>query len=290
LERVKHPVLCSRLADLLWEKRWGKRPDLYARQAIDCYLEVSMSEWEDIYRAICLTRALDLCRQIKDDERKKKATTSIVEECDRVLTLDEPKPGVSLRLIEALLKLPKSEIPDAVDALLERALHKYQKDAWIVESVLGLMMRRCDAGRMKELQIYQVNRWLEEAEKSENGLLKLSHLEHALELARNYGIQEIAEKIRGKIQSIPDEELGLKTISIDLPAKEVEAYLNWCIDDRGWKESLKRFGYYGPPSGDFRKNIETIEELSTNFPIQFLVTRAVYDEFNVPIRYGKDLA
>src|SRR6266545_1582471 len=33
LKKVQHPVLCSRLADLLWERRWGKRSDLFAREA-----------------------------------------------------------------------------------------------------------------------------------------------------------------------------------------------------------------------------------------------------------------
>ncbi len=291
LERVKHPVLCSRLADLLWERNWGKRPDLYARQAIDSYLEVSSGNWIELYRANCLTRALDLCKKIKDVERKAKIISSTIDACDQELRSEAPKPGVSLRLIEALMKLPKAEIPAAVERLLDMAIHVHEKDAWIVENVLGLMMRRADAKGQKELQLYQISRWVEEADKSEKGILQLHHLEHALELARNYGFQDVADEMRRRIQSVPEEDLQLKTLSskIEIPNEKVEEYLNSFIDERGMKESLTRFGLNEPPSGDYKKNIEEIEKHVRDFPLQFYVTRVVYDENNAPIRFGRNL-
>lgn len=291
LEKAKHPVLRSRMADLLWERRWGNRPDLYARQAIDSYLEVSRSKWEELYRANCLTRALDMCKQISDAERKAIIISSTIETCDQVLQSDDWKPGVSLRLIEALMKLPKPEIPSEVDALLDKALHVYKKDSWIVENVLDLMIKRVDDNKQNELRLYQISKWIEEAEKSDHGLRKLFHLEHALEIARNYGIQDTVEEIRRKIQSIPEEELGFQTISAkaEVPAGKVDAYLNWFVDEKGWQESFTRFGYHGPPSGDYIKNIEEVEKQSQDFPFQFLASRTVYDEFNAPIQHSRSM-
>jgi hypothetical protein len=291
LEKIRHPVLCSRLADLLWVRRWGESPYLYARQAIDSYSEVSKDNWVELDRANCLIRALDLSKEIKDEERKASIISLMIDACNQELKSESPKPGVSLRLIKALMKLHKSEIPSEVDMLLDMAIQIHQKDAWIVEDVLALMMRRADTKRLKELQHYQINRWVEEAEKCEKGLIRLYHLEHALELSRNYGFQDVADKMRRKIQLTPEEDFELKTISakVEVPNEKVEAYLNWFIDEKGWRESLTRFGHHGPPSGDYKKNIEEVKKQSQEFPLQFLVTRAVYDEFNAPIRFGRSM-
>lgn len=291
LEKVQHPILSSRLADLLWVRRWGNRPDLFARQAIDSYLEVAKGNWVELYRANCLTRALSVCKQISDGERKTRIISATMKACALELKSDEWRPGVSLRLIEALVKLPKGEIPNEVDNLLNKALEVYKKDAWIVENVLGLMIRRADVRKQKELQLHQISKWVEEADKSEQGIIKLHNLEHALELARNYGFQDVADEMRRRIQSVPEEDLQLKTYSsqIEIPNDVVEEYLNSFIDERGLTESLTRFGSNGPPSGDHKKNIEEIERHVQEFPLQFHITRAVYDENNAPIRFGRNL-
>lgn len=291
LGKAKNPVICSRLADLLWVRKWGERADLYARQAIDAYQVVSKGEWTELERAYCLIRALNLSKEINDNERKTKTITSIIGFGYQELQPENPRPGVSLRLIEALMKLPKSEIPCEVDVLLDLAIKVYEKDVWIVENILELMIKRGNAEKQKEFRLYQISRWVEEADKSEKGLLQLAHIEHALELARNYGFQDIADEMRRRIQSIPDEELGLKTIStkIEIPIEKIENYLNWFVDDRGWKESFNRFGFHSPPSGDYKKNIEEIEKQVRDYPIQFLATRVVYDEHKAPVRFGKSV-
>jgi hypothetical protein len=41
-------VISSRLHDLLWERRWGERPDLHARSAIDAYVALADGPWESL--------------------------------------------------------------------------------------------------------------------------------------------------------------------------------------------------------------------------------------------------
>lgn len=50
-----------------------------------------------------------------------------------------------------------------------------------------------------------------------------------------------------------------------------------------------RFGFHGPPSGGYKKNIEEIEQRVQDYPLQFLANRTVYDHNNVPIRYGRNI-
>ena len=284
----RHPVVRSRLADLLWLGKHGNRPDSFAREAIDAYLQVSKSLWKEIDRAICLIRALELAREIRDTERKALTIKEIVDAAKQELNSVEKRPGVSMRLIEALMDLPPNDIPEDLDGLLELAKQVYSDEAITVENVLELMAKRADPERQKELRKEQINRWLEEAKKNrEKGLLHLMQLQHALELARNYGFKETAEEIRIRIQSVPEDELDLSTISaeVKIPKEKIETYLNSFVHEKGWPESLMLFGSHGPPSGNYEKNVDSIKQRS---PLKFLVTNVILDENNVPIQIGRD--
>ncbi|NPV56475.1 MAG: DUF4209 domain-containing protein [Anaerolineae bacterium] len=291
IPELKHPILCSRLADLLWVRKWGDRPDLFAAQAIDAYSELSKSAWEEINRAFCLIRALDLCKEIKDNNRQVLITNLIIDACKRELKSETAKPSVALRLIGALFKLPKKEIPDEVDNLLEVALQVYVENPWIAENIFDLMLKRADGNKQIELKKNQINRWIEEAEKSKNGFLRLSHLEHALELARNYGLSDIANELRITIQSIPEDDLELKTIlaKVEIPNERIEAYINWFVGEESWKEAFVRLGHNPPPSGNYSENIEVIKKQSQEIPLQFLVTNVIFDDNNIPLRIGRSL-
>lgn len=291
LDKIKHPVLVSRLADLLWVRKWQPKPNLYAIQAIESYWEVSTANWERLYKARCLVRSLNISKEVNDVEREKKAIQLIIDACHYELNLEDPKPGISLRLITSLTKLKKSDQPEEVDVLLTLAFKTHENDVWIVENIVEIMLTRETAEKRRQLQLYLINRWVEEAEKSEKGLLLLHHLEHALELARNFGLEDEASALRKKIQAIPAENLEMKEFSakVEISAEHIENFLNWFIDERGWKESFIRFGFHGPPSGGYKKNIEEIEQRVQDYPLQFLANRTVYDHNNVPIRYGRNI-
>jgi hypothetical protein len=292
LGMAKNPIICSRLADLLWVRKWGERPDLFARQAIDCYVEVSKGEWIEIERTFCLNRALDLSKEINDTERKTNIILLTIDSCYQELRSENQKPGVSLRLIETLMKLPKTDIPSEVDNLLELAFNVYQENVWVIENILELMTKRVDTDKQKEIRILQINRWVAEAEKGgRKGIARLGDLQHALEIARNYGFQEIANDIRHRIQSTSEEDLNLSTFSksINLPKEEMDKFISSFIDTKGWPESLIKFGSYGPPSGNYKKNIENVEQESQKNPLSFLITRFVYQDDNALIKIGKNL-
>jgi len=290
LNLSKHPAVRSRLADLLWVRKWGQRPDLLAKVAIEAYMQVPKGQWDEIERALGLIRAFELSREVKNADRKNKVIELIINEVKQELSLTEGRPGISLRFIEALMDLPPAEIPEDVHKLLELAREVYSSDVSTVESVLELMIKLADPYRKNELRKEQINRWLEEAERSRvegQGLVYLAHLQHALELARNFGFKETAEEILLKIQAIPEKELGLSAITAEvrIPKEKVENFLNWFVDAKGWPESLTRFGFYGPPSGDYEQNLEEVKQRS---PLKFLMTNLVLDESNAPILIGRD--
>jgi hypothetical protein len=67
-DRSEMPVVVARLNDLLWERRFGERPDQHARTAIDSYLAMRESK-EPMVAPDALVRALELARALRDGER-----------------------------------------------------------------------------------------------------------------------------------------------------------------------------------------------------------------------------
>ena len=291
LKKSQNSLVCSRLADLLWVRSWGERPDLYARQAIDSYLQLAVTERIEFEQVNSLVRALELAKEINDVDKKKAVVDATITAASQELNSSADRPGISLTLIESLMSLPKGEIPNDVDGLLDLASQVYKENTWILENVFELKTKRVNAEKQKELRKLQINKWIEEAEKeSSAGIKRMADLEHALELARNYGFEDIADSIRQKIQSIPEEDLGLKTVStsVNLPQEEVEKFIDAFVIEAGWKESFIRFGIYGPPSGNYETNVATVEEESQKYPLQFLIARSIYQENNALVRIGKD--
>jgi hypothetical protein len=82
VDRSDTPVVVARLNDLLWERKFGERPDQRARSAIDSYLAMRESE-EPMVAADALTRALELARALRDAERVAEISALIVDHARR---------------------------------------------------------------------------------------------------------------------------------------------------------------------------------------------------------------
>lgn len=291
LEKLRHPALRARLADLLWVRRWGEKPYLFAEHAIDGYMAVSTIHWDRIELTDFLLRALHLSKELNDPERQRLSISQIIEVCKTELASNCPKPGVSLRLIGALIALPSNQIPDQVDSLLELAEETHGGEIWHYETITNLKLKR---GVPREegvrLQKSLVARWIEEANKSDSLLIRTHYLIRAQELARSFGLSEFIELIARYIQQLPEEDYQLKTIAtgVEIPATLVEQIIEQVVHD-GWRESFTRFGAYGPPCGSYESNVEILKQLERQSPLQFWATRVIYDEHGIPIRQSSSV-
>jgi hypothetical protein len=92
------------------------------------------------------------------------------------------------------MRLPTSDQPQEVDGLLEDAVAAYAPDPWILQSITDLQVVRAGSDTERILSIHrgQVERWRDAARRAE-GLVRLRHLESALELARVHGLRDVAE-------------------------------------------------------------------------------------------------
>jgi hypothetical protein len=276
-------VVRSRLHDLLWERRWGARPDRHARQAIDAYVALTGSSWTSVDRAFGVIRALELARAVKDQERLATVLAACENGARESMIASSPEPGVALRLIRALIWLPPDLQPPSVDDLLAEAEKVYGADPYHFASIVDLKVSRSrDAAFVRQLRIQEVERWRHRAGEAA-GLLRFAHLQTALETARNNGLSDLADEIRRDMQKA---DLGLKQVEAAVPisAEHVETVISTFVDTDDWRTSLRRFGVYGPPSGDVQKNIAAVEQQMRASPLQYLVTKTVLGPDNVPIR------
>ena len=258
----------SRLHDLLWERRHGIA-HLHARAAIDAYLALTDGEWSGMYRALAAIRALELATAINDADRIAAATDTCIQLIERDIAEPERTPGVSLHLLDRLVALPKTRRPEVADRLLEAAAERYGDDPWIAQSVDQLRATLAGADGRQEIARQQVERWRAEADRA-TGVLRYAHRQHALQLALDNGLSDLAADIRADIQSMTVDELDLKAVTteISVDAAKLEEIINAIVGDDRWPDALTRFGAQGPPTGVLKHNETAVDEARQAFPLQ----------------------
>lgn len=276
-EEIDSPVVKARVGDLLFERRAGSRPDLYARGASDALLAlVDRDGWADIERTRLLSRALELAQAVGDRQRAETAMARILAFAECELDNPESKPGVCLRPLRSLVDLAPEERPDNLDQLLVRAAERFGADPNLMDNIVELRVRLLDEEGRKQLRQDQVARWREEATKG-NGLLRAFRLEKALEIARTFGLNTEADELRKELGDFDPEQLDLKEISteVEMPKEGVERFISNFKDAASWQDAL-RFLAAQPPPGGSPSDLEAyVEELMTEAPLQFLFTKAI---------------
>jgi hypothetical protein len=285
-EAVDDPRARSRLGDLLWERRHQPRPDQWARAAVAALLALSDDpDWEPMETTQGLVRALELARSVSDAELTDLTAERMVRATRAEMTLDEHRPGIPFTLLEALVRLPSEHRPDVLEELIALAEEKYGDDPFQVNTAIDLRCQLVGPEDAQELRKRQVDLWKNRAREGD-GLLKLSFLRTALELATTHDMRDEAEALRIELSEITDDELDLKEISaeVKMPREETEKFFNFFLERDDWQTSLALFANHGPPGGEPESLNEAVAEQVKNHPIQFLVKRVVLDQdLGIPI-------
>lgn len=288
-DAVDDPLLQARLADLLWMRRMHPRPDLRARQAVDAYLTLAdRPSWRDILSAIALMRALELATSLNDAQLVQRVVDRIVVEVRDSMCRQPPQSGVFLRLISALAQLRSGIGPAVVDTLLEEAARVCAEDPFNYETVLNLQIAhsRGDPEQTAALALERVRSWRALADRS-TGLLRLLHLQRALEVARVQGLRHEMDELRVSLEQATAEGLDLKTISttIEIPGDELDPFLDSFLIGETWQDCLMRFGAHCPIRPTTGQTARFIDEQMQRTPIQFLVSSVVLSEdHGIPLK------
>ncbi len=270
------PEVAARLADLLWEVKYGKAHE-YARAAIDNYLANTTSGAEPIEITFGLQRALSLSKAINDGDRQSRAVTAILDFASAELESNEVRPGVSLRLLETLAELRAADRPSELGELLGRAESKYGSDPWHRESIQEIRARLAAPEDQATIWLEAVNGYVAEAHQS-TGLRKLAILVKAIELADAHGLTARASEIRVEVQGIGEDELELHEVSSTTPVPRdvLDRFHELIVGDDSIEDAFVRFGLHRPVQ-DAEKTADFVAELMNEFPFSHLATSLHFD-------------
>ena len=263
-----HPSVRARLHDLLFERRWGDVGS-HGAGAVQAYLEnAALIDPPSLAAADALRRSYDLASRIRREDLVAEVTAELLRAACASIDDADPKPGVTLRLIGALVD---GRWPDpAVDELLVRARRRYL-DAWNVQSIIDLQRRRAhNDDERKVLDRELVERWLEEADTADP-LVAVMHRERAAKLARERGLPDLVQRSVLAMQSAAPPELP--RLQVEVPSsvtpEEIEEFIDSMVGETWW-DSVTRVVAYGPPTGDVDRNRKLAADLAEEHPLQAL--------------------
>lgn len=289
LDATDVPVVQARLADLLWERRHGDGPYQYCRRAIDQYVIAAQEqEVPSIVRADYLIRALGLARAVNDTEQIVVVSDLCVAATESALAAQPIEPGVTFHLLEALGRLPAKQRPAAVSELIAGALEVYAHDPWHVTTAADLALALTPAEQQhtrRGLEVTKVEAWATAAAAAE-GLVRASHLEKAIALARSYGLTSRAEELRLELQEAgTSKDFQKISAEVQFPRDQVDRFIDGFVASGDWRKSLGALGVYCPLPETRDEAAASVRKLMEEYPLQYLVSKVVLGPFDVPLQY-----
>lgn len=272
LDIVGEPLLRARYRDLLWHRREG-RPIDHARAAIAEYVEIAQDSerFNGVMIVSAASRAIELALTVNAEDLLEAAIEATVAACEREASLPKPRPGILIRLLAVLDGLPQARQPRELVDLLSRAEGLFASDAYLGKDVALMLIghARDEEERIAVIE-RQIARW-EEAH--DRGLSRLSNLRDAAQFAESQGLGDEARRLRRDVERMTPADLDLMTVSgeISLPTDEIERLIESLADGEDYLVALRRYGSYGPPSGDPARTEAVVRQIAEDTPFLHLM-------------------
>jgi hypothetical protein len=280
------PLLQSRYGDLLWCLRFGPSPHRYARAALAAYEVLSAGDDELLTATHSTQRALEIARELNDHDAADRIAASAVGRADGLLDYGPERPGVVLRLLEAVAALPSPRRPANLNAAVLHAERVYEGDPRLGDTVADVLAALApDEVTRRQIRRRQVGRWQAAIDRAAS-LERRVHIQHALELATLHGLPELATALRHKLQASLLDPIDLQKIGgeVEFPRADIDRAIASIVGDDSAQDALRRLAVQCP-TGDPANHLRLAEELRAQHPIQFLVTKVVISEENIPLRF-----
>ncbi|QFU94282.1 DUF4209 domain-containing protein [Amycolatopsis sp. YIM 10] len=285
------PILKSRLGDLLWVGK-VEQPHRYAQNACDSYHDVAKFSNSAMTIAYSVVRALEIAKQINDVPRQKASVELAQSQVRSLLDNGSDTPGATLLIIRSLSPYSrKMNLGEALTELLDECAQAYQGSMHLLSSVRDLQVshHRANTEKASAYGKLQAKEWIEESERS-SGLIRMANLERAREFALSRGLSDELTRVRLMIEQASEEDLGLTELESDvvLPRERVERYKDSFFTGDSLQSFMGRFGSHCPLPEQHQEIEDTVRDLMRSHPIQYLTTRVVLNEENLPIRFIRE--
>ena len=260
-----HPLVRSRLADLLWTRRHDRRRRWF-RVAVESYVELATTDVEVVEREGGLRRAVAICRESNHEDLMGGPLDALRQVARHSLDTGEDQYGVVGRALETLVA---NEQP--CSDLTEDAMAQYGDSPQRAAGLCQVAIRASrDEDEKSRLRLQQIRVFTDAAARS-SGLERLSHLEDARSIARKAGLADEERKIAlMEEQTDLDEVRQTSEISSEVDGEEVRSYVNAVVGDDDLSAALQRFGW-SIPIGDPEESKAFLAEIAREHPLQSLI-------------------
>ena len=279
-------ALDAQINDMLWCRKLAPRPDTYARAA-----QMAMRQmWADssiasVNRSDALVRALTICVELRDEGLISEAVSELSAAAREAIDDSEWIPGVAIPLISALVGLNADRRPPDVGELARLAKDRYRADPFILESIILIEMQlvRGDDDARRRLVREGIDSWRASAALRE-GIVGLSDLERALELARTEGLTDIANELRLELQSPRShDELGMQRLGteMEIPNDVYEGFINSFVNVQNTAEAIGRLALHCP-IGPLNDDAQSVRDEMRDFPLVHMIPTTAFNSEGLP--------
>lgn len=260
---LTHDRPLARLHDLLFTARHGNVGD-HGRLAIVYYFAAA-SDATDHDRVELLLRAWTIARAMHRDADEATARAEMWPLVQAHSAKDDGgAPGLTLPLLNALMVAPRDansvgDEPD-IDLVLANLASKYSSDH-LVDRIAAFQRQRAagDKVQLKAIDRRRVQARLDRAAAATTVQVRMHFLEAAAALARNLGLEDLADQAVTEMQNIRPDDLEWIhfTASVPVPTEVYEAYLRVFDYSPDWRIGLQEWLATSPPSGSYRDNVRS---------------------------------
>lgn len=263
---VTHPRPLARLHDLLFTARRGNVGE-HGRCAITHYLATALQA-TDHDRVELLLRTWTIARATRRDADEATARAEMWTLAHA--HAGQPNggaPGIALPLLAALAVAPRDPAlttsEPELDAVLDDLSGKYRSDH-LIDTVAGLQRKRAagDKAMLDAIDRRRIQARFDRAADAPAGQVRMHFLQAAAALARDLGVEDMADRAVVEMQNIKPEELEWVhfTASSAVPTQIYEAYLREFDSNPDWRVGLATWLTTSPPSGDYAGNIRAARD------------------------------
>ena len=260
-----HPLVRSRLADLLWVRRHDQQSRWF-EVAVASYVDLAATDAEVLDREGGLCRAVGICKESNHRSLMSGPTEALRHLVRQCLDTADDKYGVVIRALQAL-----AGADHACSDLIEDAIARFGDDPWQVAQLCEIAIQASpDDHETTRLRLQQIQAYTDAAAQCD-GLLRLSHLEDARSIASAAGLTDEERRIATMIEQTDlDDAWHTTEVSVDVDRDEIRSYLDAVVGDDDLTAALQRFGW-SIPTGDPDKTRAFLVRMANEHPLQFLL-------------------
>lgn len=261
-----------------------------AKEIAKLYLTVAQDvNIEVYYRGACLRRCWSIARSYGLHTLEAQARSASYQMAQLLFKLPEIPTGILLQPFEIITVNPRcGELSDPsrqeVRDLLKQIHFRSAINVSTLEGVSELLVRVASTDSERdEARRSLIESYLALGE-SAKGMIASSYFEDAARIADKYGYIDLRDRAVQLLQAVPYEELGMQTLSIELPIPHyaIDTTLARYRHSRDGLSALDIWLAGASPTGSYESNVASAKE-SMDGSIIAAVTRTTFDG-NMPTR------